>query len=92
MTLTRSGDRLGRLGHRRAATRGLTDFGEDVVREMNRLGMLVDISHVSRDTMLDALRVEGAGHRLALSAKAVADHPRNVPDDVLKVMAENGAW
>ena len=68
---------------------GLTDFGEDVVRTMNELGMLVDISHVSPDCMKDAIRVSKApviaSHS---SARAVADHPRNVPDDVLKLLPE----
>jgi membrane dipeptidase len=70
---------------------GLSPFGEQVVREMNRLGMLVDISHVSAETMRHAIRVSKApviaSHS---SAYAVAAHPRNVPDDVLLMVKDNG--
>ncbi|MBX7105935.1 MAG: dipeptidase [Gemmataceae bacterium] len=74
-----------------AKSNGLSSFGEQVVVEMNRLGMLVDISHVSPETMKHALRITRApviaSHS---SAYSIAAHPRNVPDDVLKLVRENG--
>ncbi|HEY6332945.1 MAG TPA: membrane dipeptidase, partial [Blastocatellia bacterium] len=70
---------------------GLTDFGKQVVLEMNRLGMMVDISHVADKTFYDAVEVSRApiiaSHS---SARALADQPRNMTDDMLRAIAKNG--
>jgi len=70
---------------------GLSNFGKEVVREMNRLGMLIDVSHVSDKTMSDALDVSKApifaSHS---SARALSNVPRNIPDDLLRRIAKNG--
>ena len=73
------------------AHNGLTPFGEDVVREMNRIGIMVDISHVSDATMIDAIKVSRVPVIFShSSARALANHARNVPDSILAMMKQNG--
>ena len=70
---------------------GINDFGRTVIHEMNRLGVLVDLSHVSPETMRDAIAASRAPVIFSHSdARALADHPRNVPDEILKKLAANG--
>jgi membrane dipeptidase len=70
---------------------GLSDFGRTVVHEMNRLGMLIDLAHVSDETMRDAMKVSRAPVIFShSSARALDDHPRNVSDDTLKLVGTNG--
>jgi membrane dipeptidase len=92
MTLTHSGNcewadsSTGKPVHN-----GLTDFGKDVVREMNRLGMMVDISHVSDKTFRDALEVSRAPLIASHSScRALCDHPRNMSDDMMRALAAKG--
>jgi len=75
----------------KAAHHGLTAFGKDVVREMNRLGVMVDISHVSDKTFNDALEVSKAPVIASHSSvRAIANHPRNMTDDMMRALARNG--
>ena len=92
MTLTHSANiRWADSGTDKPSVAGLSKFGEEVVREMNRLGMLVDLSHTSADAMHDAIRVSEAPVIFSHSdARALNDHGRNVPDDVLQLLPRNG--
>ena len=91
MTLTHNVATAWADAHRDIKNNGLTDFGKEVVREMNRLGMLVDISHVSDKVMHDALDVSTAPIIASHSgARGVNNHTRNVPDDVLTRLPKNG--
>lgn len=79
------------IGEHDTRTGGLTPFGEEVIRELDRLGMLVDLSHVSEETFFDALAV--TGRRVIAShscARALSDHPRNLSDEQLRAIARNG--
>ncbi|GAC1628869.1 MAG: dipeptidase [Candidatus Acidiferrum sp.] len=92
MTLTHSGnDEWADASTDKAAHNGLTDFGKDVVREMNRLGMVVDISHVSDKTFYDALAVSKAPLIASHSScRAICDAPRNMTDQMIKDLAAKG--
>ena len=75
----------------KAQHNGLTPFGKDVVRELNKLGMMVDISHVADKTFYDALEVSKAPVIASHSScRAIANHPRNMTDDMLRALARNG--
>jgi len=70
---------------------GLSDFGKDVVRELNRLGVMIDISHVSDKTFYDALEVSKAPLMASHSScRSLSDHPRNMSDEMIRALAENG--
>jgi membrane dipeptidase len=79
------------IGEHDTRTGGLTPFGEDVIRELDRLGMLVDLSHTSEETFFDALAVTRSSVIASHScARALSDHPRNLTDDQLRAIARNG--
>ncbi len=92
MTLTHSGnDEWADSSTDKAVHNGLTDFGKDVVREMNRLGVMVDISHVSDKTFYDALEVSKAPLFASHSScRAICDAPRNMTDQMMKDLAAKG--
>ncbi|HEY9450471.1 MAG TPA: dipeptidase [Gemmatimonadaceae bacterium] len=79
------------IGEHDTRTGGLTPFGEEVIRELDRLGMLVDLSHTSEETFYDALAVTRSSVIASHScARALSDHPRNLTDDQLRAIAKNG--
>jgi membrane dipeptidase len=92
MTLTHSGnDEWADSSTDKAVHNGLTDFGKDVVREMNRLGVIVDISHVSDKTFYDALEISNAPLFASHSScRAICDAPRNMTDQMMKDLAAKG--
>src|SRR5450755_4176187 len=92
MTLTHSGnDEWADSSTDKAVHNGLTDFGKDVVREMNRLGVMVDISHVSDKTFADALAVSKAPMIASHSScRAICDAARNMTDEMMRALAKNG--
>src|ERR1700737_1110647 len=92
MTLTHSGnDEWADSSTDKAAHNGLTDFGKDVIREMNRLGVMVDISHVSDKTFADALAISKAPMFASHSScRAICDAPRNMTDEMMKALASKG--
>ena len=91
MTLTHNVATNWADAHRDEKHNGLTDFGKEVVKEMNRLGIMVDISHVSAKVMHDVLDISKSPIIASHSgARGVNNHTRNVPDDVLKRLKENG--
>ena len=92
LTLTHGEHQLGRLLGRHAGHNGLTAFGKDVVRELNRLGVMVDVSHVADKTFYDALEVTKAPLIASHSScRAIANHPRNMTDDMLRALARTAA-
>jgi membrane dipeptidase len=92
MTLTHSvNDEWADSSTDKPAHNGLTDFGEEVVREMNRQGMMVDISHVADKTFYDALAISQAPMIASHSScRALCDHPRDMTDDMIKALASKG--
>lgn len=91
MTLTWNSTNWADASREKPQYNGLTKFGKDVVREMNRLGMVVDVSHASDKTTWDVLEVSNAPIIASHScAKAICDHPRNVNDDLIKAIADAG--
>ena len=91
MTLTHNRDLRWAGSCKGDPNEGLSEFGEEIVREMNRIGMLVDLSHVSDQTMRDALRVTKAPVIFSHSSvRAICDNSRNVPDEILKLLPANG--